>query len=517
MTQQSHNNTPVTVSTLPGASIAVWWFALFAISFVLYAATANRGVQWQDSGHHILRIVTGESVNPLGLALSHPLHHWLGRLAVWFDLFDPCLAITLVSSLAAACAIANTFGCVQTLTGRLPAALLAAASLGLAHTFWQLATLAESYTLTAALLAGECWSLAAFARSRRPGFLGLAFLLNGFGVANHMLAALTTPVLAAVLLIALFQGRMALRHAALASALWLAGSLPYLGLVVAEAVRSGDLAGTIHSALFGLSYSDAVLNLTPSLRQLGIGMGFAALSFPNLLLPAALYGFVKARRYGVATLARRSLTAGLVIHLVFAFRYDIVDQHTFFLPLYVLLTMFGGIGFAAVLNRQSASSRRIAVIAAVVLLVLTPGWYALAPSIARGPRIARLLDAFGWAPRHRPYRDEYVYRLIPWSIAERSAQRMSQEAVELAGDRGLILVEDRMAEFAVRYQIHRLKPNGVRILPNASLEGMLDALRHSRPVVLVPRSVEKPRTDPPLGAWRRVGDLYLLDVLPHAP
>ena len=82
------------------------WLAVLLISFTLYALTANRGIQWQDSGKHILRIATGQLENNLGLALCHPLHYWLGRLAVAPDLFEPCFAVTLVSSLAAAMAAA---------------------------------------------------------------------------------------------------------------------------------------------------------------------------------------------------------------------------------------------------------------------------------------------------------------------------------------------------------------------------------------------------------------------------
>ncbi|MHC4696561.1 MAG: hypothetical protein ACYTFA_07460, partial [Planctomycetota bacterium] len=150
-----------------GFTILKGWFALFLAAFALYAATASRGAQWQDSGHHILRIVTGESVNPLGLALSHPLHHWLGRLVVVPDILEPCFVITLISSFAAALAVANTFGCVCALTRRRDAALLAAASLALANTFWQMATVVETYTLAAALLSAEIWCLAEYGRSRR--------------------------------------------------------------------------------------------------------------------------------------------------------------------------------------------------------------------------------------------------------------------------------------------------------------------------------------------------------------
>ena len=88
------------------------WLAVLVVCLVLYCLTANRGAQWQDSGSHILRAVTGELIHPLGLALSHPLHHYLARLATLAPGLDPCLAITLISSLAAAVAVANTCGCV---------------------------------------------------------------------------------------------------------------------------------------------------------------------------------------------------------------------------------------------------------------------------------------------------------------------------------------------------------------------------------------------------------------------
>src|SRR3972149_4835930 len=111
----SRPGSPALPSADPGGktrTICVAWFALFTAGFALYAATANRGAQWQDSGNHILRVVPHQPINPLGLALSHPLHHWLGRFAVSFNLFQPCFAVTLVSALTAAIAVANTFGCV---------------------------------------------------------------------------------------------------------------------------------------------------------------------------------------------------------------------------------------------------------------------------------------------------------------------------------------------------------------------------------------------------------------------
>ncbi|HQE44706.1 MAG TPA: hypothetical protein PLM77_16070, partial [Phycisphaerae bacterium] len=96
--------------------ILVGWILVFVSALALYALTANRGVQWQDSGDIALRIYRGDLTNPLGLALVHALHFWLGRFALAVSNVEPVFAITLVSAVAAAMAVANLFGCVMTAT-----------------------------------------------------------------------------------------------------------------------------------------------------------------------------------------------------------------------------------------------------------------------------------------------------------------------------------------------------------------------------------------------------------------
>jgi hypothetical protein len=378
--------------------------------------------------------------------------------------------------------------------------------LGLANVFWQMATVAETYTLASALLSAEYWSLFAYARSRRPGYLSLACLFNGLGIANHLLAALTTPVVGVVLVHAAWAKKIKIGHLVAALLLWLLGSAPYGGLVLAELIRSGDFSGTIHSALFGHTYANRVLGLMPSLRLLLISAGFIALSFPNLLLPCAVYGIARGARLEIPALSRRVLIAGLVIHLCFVARYNVLDQHFFFVPSYVLLSIFGGIGFAVVQRRSSPHGRKIMLTVAAVLLALTPVIYALVPPAARK------LGVLESVARHKPYRDDYEYVFAPWSVVERSAEQMSRDAVALAGERGLILVEDPMAEFAVRYRVIRDGLEGVVVTGGITMERVNAAISENRPVVLVPTNVDVPKADPPAGRWKRVGDLYLLVV-----
>ncbi len=493
-------------STDRTTNVSPWlhWTALFVAAFVLYAATANRGAQWQDSGHHILRVVTGEVVNPLGLALSHPLHHYLGRAFVYVLPLEPAFAVTLVSALAAAIAVANVYGCTLLLTNHRGIACWAAVGLAVSNVFWHLATVAETYTLVAALLSAECWCLVAFIQTRRRWLLAGLMLFNGLGVANHMLAILTTPIIAGVLVYALRRDWVRWRTVGLAAGCWLLGASPYLYLIAVQAVQTGDLSATVHSALFGKAFVGNVLETSPSWRSLAVSGAFTALSFPNLLLPAVVYAVWRGRVTDVPLATRRLLFLVLALLVFFAARYDVVDQYMFFIPSYVVAVICGSIGAAAFLKRSNV---RMMIGLAIALLIVTPVLSAGAPSLARRSASLRRMV------HNKPYRDDFVYLLTPWSVVETSADKLSRQAVELAGDRGLVLIEDGMARFAVQYQALRRNLDQLQIGRSISRGSIAEAIRENRPVVLVPLDRDAPRTTAPSGAWRRVGDLYLLDPL----
>ncbi|HOB73115.1 MAG TPA: DUF2723 domain-containing protein [Phycisphaerae bacterium] len=494
--------------------ILVGWILVFVSALALYALTANRGVQWQDSGDIALRIYRGDLTNPLGLALVHALHFWLGRFALAVSNVEPVFAITLVSAVAAAMAVANLFGCVMTATRNLPSALFAAASLAVANTFWRLATVTEVYTLTAALLAGECWCLLALAGGAGRYALWGMLLFNGLGVGNHLQAGLTTPVVVVVAVQAWRAGRVRLADLLIGVALWFAGTLPYTILVLQELYRSGDWLGTIKSALVG-NFGASVANAGLPLQFTAVSIAFLFFSFPNLLLPAAVYGLVKGPLTGVPIMARRALLAGLILHALFVLRYNVQDQYTFLLPVFVLLCIFGGFGAAMTRRWNPSIMRRGITAGAVILLAVTPLVYWGTASLLRH---YGLFHGTLHRKHAKPYRDAYEYLLIPWSVVEDSADRMSREAIELAGAGGLIVTEDSMARFALQYRQMRSAMAGVEIenwssLPEAQTE-LLERMRRKvaagRRVVLVPLNRDAPAVPPPGEAWERKGDLYVL-------
>jgi hypothetical protein len=497
----------------PRLGILLAWLTIFAASLTLYVLTANTGPQWQDSGEFIERILTDDMIGELGLALSHPLHFWLGRLAIQIPYIEPAFSITLLSAIGGALTVACVFGCVHTLTGRYSAALFAAASLALANTFWQLSTKVEVYTLGTAFLAAECWCLAYYSKTKdRNGIWGM-FFFNGLGLANYMQAVLTMPVLAVVSVYALWRRHLSMLDFLLACCLWIVGASPYLGLAGVHYYLGQDLSDTLHSMFFGDRYASEVLNFSSLLRCLMISIAFPLYNFPNLLLPAAAYGLWRSKSISVPPLAKRALVVMLIIHALFAARYNVVDQHTFFLPVYTLLTIFGGIGAAAVWSLASKWRRWLISILAVLLLAATPLTYIGATALAAS------LDVLGKEIRNKPYRDDYTYIFIPWSSADQSAEKMSTHAAELAKPDGLILVGDPMAIATVRYQVGQHGLENVTVEPllianpvlTAQTEALIDAAhQEGRRIVIVPLDRDNPKFVEEWGTLERVGDLYLL-------
>jgi len=221
-------------------------------------------------------------------------------------------------------------------------------------------------------------------------------------------------------------------------------------------------------------------------------------------LPVAAYGIIRSARYIEYALVRRALLAGLVIHAVFVLRYPILDQHTFLLPMYALASIFSGIGFAEIYAWTRQNRRSVALTTAWGLLGVTPFLYAVVPYGARQFRVLESVE------HHKPYRDDYVYIFTPWSIVEQSGERMSREAVALAGADGIIVVEAWSDEYAVRYQAFLADHDELLIVNTLPADMAREAVHAHRPVVLVPVNKESPRTELPVGIWQCIGDLYLL-------
>ncbi len=422
------------VSPLIVASLA------FILSLGLYALTASRGVEWQDSGFHQYRIISGQLEHPLGLALAHPLHFWCGRAALAVPYGDPFWRLNLLSALCGALGVAGVATLTATMTRSAAASGIAAVSVGLAHSFWQMSAQTETYTLAAALMTIEWLLLWRFARSGHAGWLAAVFLANGLHVADHMLGTLTLATYGVLLLERIARGRVRAVWLPICAALWIIGASPYLALIADHYVQGGSLVATLRSALFGGSatnqgWAGDVLNVAPGGRQLALAVMTLGYCFPSLALFVALAGLTRRTR-GRRRLFLWVIAAQTALVFAFVFRYSIKDLYTYFVPVCVLTAVWVGVGVPALRRSLRRVCPRAALHAALVCSAILPiGVYLVFPGVA---------ESRGWMRsqlRELPFRNAYTHFFRPWRMLDDSPERCAAAAIREAGEGGWILAD----------------------------------------------------------------------------
>ncbi len=465
-------------------------------ALILFFATASPGVEWQDSGFHQYRIITGQLASPLGLAVSHPLHYHLGRLVVGTRFGNPAAGLNLLSGLCGALAVGLVAGLVTRLTARPVAAYAAAAALALSHSFWQMSVVTETYTLAAALLALEWTLVLGYARHRRPAWLLVLLAVNGLHVANHLLGLLPLATYGVLLLVQVARRRVGAGWLVACALAWLLTVSPYALLVLQHGRNTGDWAATFHSALFGGGaggggWSREVLNTTLSADQLRLALLTFGYCFPSATGLVALAGLARRAR-GRRRLFWWILAAQSVLITGFVARYPIRDLHTFFVPVCALTALWFGLGTAILLRRaRRPPARRWLTAALVANAALPVAVYAVFPGLARER---------GWLReqlRAIPYRDAYTYVFCPWRAGNDSAARFARAALADAGDGGWVFADATTAfPVALTYLLEPKAPaaGSPQRSPDAAPSGRRRIFWHRRDL-LAPGYVEIPPAD----------------------
>ncbi len=436
----------------------MWVASVLVAALALYIATLTPGVGWQDSGIHQYRVVYGQLEHDRGLALSHPLHYWLGRAVLALPgTAEPARRLNLLSAVSGAIGVAAVAGLVRQLTRSRSAGLVAAAAVGLAHAYWQMSVVTEVYTLAAALMTLEWCLLLRYLARRRPWALVGVFALNGLHLGAHQFALLTLVPYVVLAVVHVRRRRLAGAWLGWAAAAWLLAGMPNWLMMADYARRTGDIVATMHSFLFGAGWADDVLNAHITLGQLrfaGLTLGYC---FPSAVLPLALVGLLwPARRRG--RVLRRVLLVQTLLVGGFVIRYPVVDLYTFFVPVCALLGVWFGLGADRVLRSlPGPGARRVC----TVLLALHAAWpvavYAAFPALAaqRQTLRSRLRDL--------PHRDAYRYFFQPWRGGDDSAARFAHEAIARVGAGGWLLADSTTGPTAAYvYRVHG-GPPGVRI------------------------------------------------------
>ncbi len=406
---------------------------VFAVFSVLYAATAQRGPAWQDSGIFGLRVLDLDLHGWLGVSCAHPTLILLGKAASLLPFGSLSYRLNLVSSLFAALSVANISSLILRLRPRRPGiALISAAALGFGQTLWWLGTILESQAVFLAVFTLELHVLLTLVRRPRARWVLLLGLLNGVGLSTHNLALLSLPAYGVGAIALSCRRRVPWWTVVGFVVAWCIGASLWIALVIQQAVEIGFVEA-LRGALFGAIWQDSVL--VGSMRALRMGPMYVVMNFPNFVLPAALVGVVVLRREVPRSLA---VAFGYLLcaHFAFAVRYQVPDQFMFFLPTYAMLTLMAAMG----LDRLTRDGRRRWLLAIAGLTVLwTPVVYAAAPWAWRKAGLGEV------GRRDLVYRDSLRYWLVPWKHNEDSAGRWARGLLREAPSGSRLLLDNTAA------------------------------------------------------------------------
>ncbi len=389
----------------------------------LYGVSCAPGALWQDSGLIQLRVWHNDIEGFLGLAIAHPLFYLVAIVAKYISLGSFAHKVNLVSAFAGAAAVANLYLLVRLWAGRGFPALVAALTLAVSHTFWQHASIAETYTLWTSLFLGELIVLLQYTRTARARYLYGLGLLNGLAISVHMLAVIPLVCYAVFMAALLARRRLRAKDVGIVALLWVVGALPFEYLVVRQMIHSGEMLATLASAAFGDRWQADVLNTALSWTLVRANALLIVLNFPtpNALLFVA--GGVALCKMRSVPAFRYILAALLVLFFVFAFRYTVSDRYAFFIPFYVVASAIIGLGAHVVRERMPRS--RIAVL--ILAFALLP-----IPVYAAAPGAARRMNLDIGTRADIAYRDDYAYFLRPWKTGDDGAERFARDALEAA-------------------------------------------------------------------------------------
>lgn len=403
----------------------------FVLASLVYALTCAPGVVWQDSATFQYRVWFSDYHGELGLALAHPLYIALAKFFSLLPISNHAFRVNLFSGFCAAFALLLLADLLLTLTRSRLAAVVGVLLLGVSHTFWKHAVVAEVMTLYGLWLVAELWLLERFFREKRATYLVAALFVNGLNTSNHMLAGLHVPAYAVLILWALHRRRIQAADVAIGLAAYLAGLAPYLAIIAGELTHGRPLRDTLHSALFGDGFENDVLNTSFSLSHQAVRtVEYFVLNFPTPLLLAAPIGWLTAWRNPAARWLAAFGGGIFVVAFIFAFRYPVADQYVFFLPCYILWAAFTGPAVAHLVRR---SSNRAAI--ALACALLPAAFYEVVPHALRRYNVA--------VPFRRdiPFRDAYAYYLRPRMNGDHSAERFARAALSQAAPAGLLIAD----------------------------------------------------------------------------
>ncbi len=356
------------------------------VVFVLYLRTLAPDVLHYSRPGMFDPAMLQAHVSNLGIShpTGYPAYLMLTHLFTYLPFGNEAYAINLASAVYGALTVVLVYVASLLITGRAVAAAGGALAFGLGVTYWSQAVIAEVYTLNTLLVMAVFVTLLYWRRAQRDRYLLAAALVAGLAMTNHMTSGLLLPVGLLFVFLVDRSRFKDLRLALKGAGLFLAGLLPYLYLPI-RASMDVELREAQPNTL-----SSFLTHVTGSeLNDTRFGSNFANLpselaNFAGYAISEYHIGLLALASVGLGILLGRdpktaALTGGLFAGwLIYSLGYDIPDIYVYFIPTFLMVSLWISCGAGALLEAgenlsgrlQSPASRLIPLALSVAVLLV---------------------------------------------------------------------------------------------------------------------------------------------------
>src|ERR671913_114674 len=316
------------------AGVLLAGLGVFVLVLILYLGTLAPTVLYLQDPKLLDAVMPQMQVSVLGIThpTGYPIYLMLTHLFTYLPFGDPAYRVNLGSAVYAALAVLAVYVAGLLLSRRVVAAASGALAFGLGTALWSQAVIAEVYTLNALFVSVTIVILLLWREYRQDRYLLLSALLVGLCLTNHLTSGLLLP--ASLLFVALVDWRRLVDVRLVLGGAWLflLGLTPYLYLPIRAAMDPPMEAN--NPTDFGRFWYV-------------VSWGHLLDNMPFLVVMVALTGAVvvllKDRAVGIFL---GVLFFGWLFHAV---ENDIPDIDLYFIPTYLVLSLWAAAGIGTLL------------------------------------------------------------------------------------------------------------------------------------------------------------------------
>jgi len=335
---------------------------VFVLVLILYLRTLAPTVLYLQDPELLDAVMLQMQVSALGIThpTGYPTYLMLTHLFTYLPFGDPAYRVNFGSAVYAALAVVAVYAAGLLLSRRVVAAASGALAFGLGTALWSQAVIAEVYTLNALLVSVTIVVLLLWREYRKDRYLLLSAFLVGLCLTNHLTSGLLLP--ASLLFVALVDWRrlVDVRLVFGGAGLFLLGLTPYLYLPIRAAMDPPMEAN--NPTDFGrFWYVISGGNLTGSFFSFGpLELPARMIFYWEHLLDNMPFLVVMVALTGAVVMLLRDRAVGIFLGFLFfgwlfhAVENDIPDIDLYFIPTYLVLSLWAAVGLGTLLAEVEA-------------------------------------------------------------------------------------------------------------------------------------------------------------------